>query len=81
MCKWFWNIFNTDIPEIDFHVTFFTKHGGWTSLTFDNGKYYYGEISVPDSFDGGKEYYIRWFDVSPNNTALVEDFIYKEFEK
>ena len=81
LIEWFNSLFEIPVPELDYQVTFFTKHGGWTTFTFDNGNYYHGEISVPESFEGAKPYYFRWFDVAPVNRGLVEEFVYKEFQK
>jgi hypothetical protein len=82
MCKWFKDFFKIEIPELDYHVQFFTKHGGWTAFTYDDTKrYYYGEIAEPESFEGYDKYYIRWIDDAPENKKLIEIWIYKQYKK
>lgn len=78
---WFTSLLKIDIPELEYQVIFFTKQGGWTTFTFDNGNYYHGEISEPESFEGYSDFYIRWYDIYPTNKGLVEEFIYNEFKK
>ena len=81
--EWICSIFNVHVPELDvdnYHVTFFTAHGGWTSFTFDDGhNYFHGEIVMPESFEGYSDYYIRWVDRVPKNRAIVERFVYFEY--
>ena len=80
--EWLRSLFEIHIPELDNHVQFFTKHGGWTTFTYDDGEHYFhGEIAEPESFEGYNTFYIRWIESAPSNKTLVEEYIYKEYKK